>query len=141
MFFMRGERNFSYHVLSQQRPPILQIHIEVRSPQEAGKMRRIQAIIDTGADRTFIPAHIFTELGPEYFEYGEKVRVKGADDGAEGEDRSTFLVHLGFAGCDIHDHEVISLNSQYAVIGRDILNLHTLVLRGPKLKWLVNGKC
>jgi predicted aspartyl protease len=138
MFFLRGEKKFPYGDLPHTDFKIPELTIEIRSPREGGRSGKVKAFLDTGADRTFIPESIITRIGEEYFDYGVGVEVKGA--GTAKEDRPTYIVNLGFAGSEIRDIEVVSIESQYALIGRDILNKHTVVLNGRKDKWLLDIK-
>ena len=139
MFFLLREREFPYGKLPHTEHKIPQLTIEIRSPREEKRTAKVEAILDTGADRTCIPESIFTDIGEHHFEYGEEVEVRGA--GSAKEDRPTYLVNLGFAGCNIEDFEVVSIDSKYALIGSDILNQHTLVLQGTKSKLLIDNKC
>jgi len=117
---------------------IPQLMIHVRSPQQERLKRSVPAVIDTGADRTCIPRSVFAKLGELNFEYGE-VGVQGAVGVVER--KQTFVVHLKFADCDFLDLEVIALEEDFALIGRDLLNQHRIVLDGPKSEFHIYRSC
>jgi hypothetical protein len=127
-----------YGKLAHTRLRIPRLTIQVRSPQQELLSTDVPAILDTGSDRTCIPASVFTKLGELNFEYGE-VGVQGAIGLAEK--RKTFIVHLKFAECDFLDLEVVALEEEFALIGRDLLNRHKIVLNGPKLEFEIKRSC
>ena len=117
---------------------IPQLTVHVRSPQQERLRRSVPAVIDTGADRTCIPRSVFAKLGELNFEYGE-VGVQGAVGMVEK--KQTFVVHLEFAKCDFLDLEVIALEEDFALIGRDLLNLHKILLNGPESEFRIHRVC
>jgi hypothetical protein len=112
--------------------------IQVRSPQQEELTRQVPAVLDTGADRTCIPMSVFAKLGELNFEYGE-VGVQGAVGVVEK--KPTFVVHLKFAECDFLDLEVIALDEEFALIGRDLLNRHKIILDGPESEFQIYKSC
>ena len=129
---------FPYGRLTHTRLKIPRLNVEIRSPQHERLTREVNAILDTGSDRTCIPARVFTELGERNFEYGI-AKVQGAGGGPF--QRTTFIVHVRFGECDFYDLEVISLEEDFALIGRDILNQHKVTLDGPKLRFDITKSC
>jgi hypothetical protein len=138
MPFWRKNLKLQYGKLAHTRLRIPRLVIQVRSPQQELLSTDVPAILDTGADRTCIPASVFARLGELNFEYGE-VGVQGAIGGVEK--RKTFIVHLKFAECDFLDLEVVSLNEEIALIGRDLLNQHKILLDGPNLEFEIEKLC
>jgi predicted aspartyl protease len=114
------------HTLSQ---PMLCIN--VANPHSNIK-ENLEAIIDTGADISCLPEILISQLGLNYTT--RKVR-----------DMNNKIVRLRTAGvnltveCDIehpHNIDVVFLEGEEAIIGRDILNQYQLILNPPEL---VNG--
>lgn len=138
MPFWRKTLTYPYGKLSHTKLKIPRLTIQVRSPHQEDLYRDIPAILDTGSDRTCIPSKIFTDLGEINFEYGE-INVKGAIGIADK--RTTYIVHLRFADCDFLDLEVVTLDEDFALIGRDLLNQHKIVLDGPKLEFEIDKLC
>jgi hypothetical protein len=138
MSFWRKNLRLQYSKLAHTTLRIPRLVIRVRAPRQELLSTDVPAVLDTGSDRTCIPASVFTKLGELNFEYGE-VGVQGALGAVEK--RKTFIVHLKFAECDFHDLEVIALDEEFALIGRDLLNRHKIVLDGPKLEFEIKKFC
>ena len=134
----RKSLRFQYGKLPHTNVVIPKLIVHVRSPQQESLTRQVPAVIDTGADRTCIPLSVFARLGELNFEYGE-VGVQGAVGIIER--KPTFVVHLKFAGCDFLDLEVIALEEEFALIGRDLLNQHKIILDGPKSQFRIYKSC
>ncbi len=53
------------------------------------------------------------------------------------EDRGVYVVNIEFLGFRFTNHPVISLDKEYAIIGRDILNRYIALLHGPNLQYTI----
>jgi hypothetical protein len=97
------------------------------------RTRRIPAVLDSGSARTCVPKKDLESLG-EGLEYDF---VTCACPIGAAEDRRKCVVHVRISPCrnDFKDVEVIEVDRNYALIGRDILNKYKLVLDGPRLVW------
>lgn len=138
MPFWRKSLRLKYGKLPHTSVLIPRLVVHVRSPQQERLGRPVPAVIDTGADRTCIPRSVFASLGELNFEYGE-VGVQGAVGLVEK--KQTFVVHLKFAECDFLDLEVIALEEEFALIGRDLLNRHKIILDGPESEFQIYRSC
>ena len=88
-------------------------------------------LIDTGADLTLIPERFAVELGVE-LEKSDSYELEGFD-GRKTMDQSTQL-ELVFLRRTFKGRFVI-INSQYGILGRNVLNRFVLILDGPQLSW------
>lgn len=99
---------------------------------------KIEAIIDTGAVMTCVPQKVLNKINTDNLEYGKK-NVRGAI--GEATQLTTYFVNLKLAKCRFPDIEVIAINSDYAIIGRDIINSYRIVLDAPNGEWEVDAEC
>lgn len=111
--------------------PCPQVEIEVRSHGTSARVP-LEVLVDTGAGMTCLPGEIFDQLRIE--DYGV-ARVKGAL--GEPEWRRTAVVSIRFGVDEIPDTEVLFLDRDYGLLGRDILNGYRVVLDASKDFWSV----
>lgn len=137
MPFWRRSQELRYGKLPHTDIRAPRLVIQVRSPRQEQLVREVPAILDTGSDRTCIPMSVIAKLG-ELFEYGE-VSVHGAV--GVFEKKPTYVVHLKFGQCDFLDQEVVALDEEVALIGRDLLNLHKIILDGPRSRFRLYKAC
>lgn len=124
---------YKYKAEGKDSPPIPKIKINIQSPKNPKMCKSISAVIDTGADQTCVPTHVIDQIGNLDYSY---IKVRGAI--GKTEKMKKCIIDLSLSTCEYKDHEVIEINREYAIIGRDILNDYTLVLDGPNNKWSVN---
>jgi hypothetical protein len=93
------------------------------------------AIIDTGADSTFIPMRFVAELRLKPLV--EKVDVSGPDI-VDEEIHRLYAVNLDFLGLTFKAHPVIPWAKwPEIIIGRDIINEWVLTLDGPNQNFTI----
>jgi predicted aspartyl protease len=125
---------FRYGPIQHKRVPAPQISVRVSSPQQEHLRSEVEALVDTGAAMTCIPEKIIAQLDKDCLQYNVRT-VTGAT--GQQENRCSYIVHLHIAECDFRDIEVIALDRDYALIGRDILNEYELTFDGPNKIWEV----
>lgn len=98
------------------------------------KSKSCIAVIDTGADQTFIPVAITKELNLRKID--DSIPVGGPD--APDEPQDEYLANLSFLGLTIPNWPVISNNRwDEILIGRDIINDWKLTLDGPNQQFFI----
>ena len=137
-FSRKKKPEFSYISIHPTLPVAPQIQLEVRAPRNEALEVSVTAILDSGADQTCLPEQVFSQFDERYLDYCI-VPVSGAV--GEAVDRKAYIMHLQFAGCNLANIQVISLESGIALIGRDILNKHKVTLDGPNNKWVMESNC
>jgi hypothetical protein len=129
---------FEYGTLQSKKAPGPQIYVEARSPVDESLRAEVDAIIDTGAAITCLPLRVIRQLNPDDLDY-RKVTVRGPVGWTES--RKAYIVHLKILRCEFRDLEVVGLDRDYALIGRDILNGYAITVDGPTQRWSVNARC
>lgn len=90
-----------------------------------------EAIIDSAADITAVPAHIVKALGLRKI---AEIEIGGSTD-RDFRKQSVHRVNLEFLGLVFAYHKIVSLEGagigDHILIGRDILNRYRVVLDGP----------
>ncbi len=109
-------------------PPAPFIEFEVVSPQDPTQRHSAQALLDTGAEVSVLPAEILTTLQIP----------KASNMSVESWDGSptlvtTYIVTLGIADARLDSFEVVAAPMPYAILGRDVLNHFILTLNGKDL--------
>ncbi|MCH8041214.1 MAG: retroviral-like aspartic protease family protein [Nitrospinae bacterium] len=99
-----------------------------------GRSEEIDALIDSGASNTTIPEVIAKILNLR--KVGEEL-VGGAVT-SQREMRNLYVTNLDFLGLNFPSHPVFGLPKDYALIGRDILNLYITTLHGPNQQYSLN---
>ncbi len=102
--------------------PVLQVEVIANSNSTS-----LTALVDTGADITAIPAQVAQDILPAPV---GQIRIEGVT----GEDIvPTFGVMLRLNGAvTVGPVEVILVDFDFIVLGRDVLNEFILILDGPK---------
>ena len=101
-----------------------------------GESVPVNALVDTGAAMTIIPESALDNLG-EVTIYSSK-KFKFAN--GEIQRRTTYIVNVTVEGKDENNIEVLALDKEHGLIGRDILNKHKIVLNAPRGQWSM-GAC
>ena len=91
-----------------------------------------KAILDTGAGLTSIPESIIDELGGLSHTV---IKVRSPLD-HKIISKKLYTVTIKF-GENLHEVEVIGVHRDYAIIGRDILNQHRIILDSPNEVWSI----
>ena len=92
------------------------------------KTRTINALIDSGASSTTIPISCVLPLSLR--KIGEK-NISGAINNTR-HPVGVYEVNISFLGLTFSAHPVSALQKDYALIGRDILNIYTTILNGTR---------
>lgn len=113
-------RRFAYDGTKSPAAPVLPL--KVKSPR--GRTAAIEGVVDTGSDITILPARLARDL---------RLVVAGeaAVHGVTGSERvKLYTAELEIDGISLTT-EAVGMGTQ-ALIGRDVINRWTLVLRGPQ---------
>jgi predicted aspartyl protease len=116
--------------------------IDVSKPfSENGGQEKIKVIVDTGAGITSLPKSVIENLGLSIY---STIQVRSPLDKNRIFYRKLYLARLELDGGS-HEHEVqvIEIQKDYGIIGRDILNDHKIVLHAPPplKQWWMNCSC
>ncbi|NEO55749.1 MAG: clan AA aspartic protease [Okeania sp. SIO3B5] len=99
----------------------------------------VDAIIDTGAAITCIPKSKLQRLN---LILSRTITMRDANGGSC--DRNVYFAHITIAGSTFENYEVIEISDRkpphknYALVGRNILNINKVVLNGVEQKWRLN---
>ncbi|ELS03983.1 Retroviral aspartyl protease [Xenococcus sp. PCC 7305] len=114
--------------------------IKLSNPLESSRSCQVKAIVDTGISMTCIPESVIVDLG-KLLVYS---RVKVRDANGNIRTAKTYMIDVAIADdkgqykylyCNI---EVVAIPKEYGLIGRDILNKHSVTLNSSSefLKFL-----
>jgi hypothetical protein len=95
---------------------------------------RVQALIDTGADLTAIPAYLENRLHLYRYDHLQVEDVYGVKTPAY-----TYKVRLTVAGYTTKAMEVVLTSLNFVVLGRDWLQDYYLLLNGPEQNFLLSS--
>jgi predicted aspartyl protease len=110
-------------------PPAPFVHVSLRPPYEGPVAVEVPAQIDTAADLSVIPARFVEELQLVPLD-----SVSTLGFGGHLLTLPTYLVEVQIRALDpITVKVVASPDEPYALLGRDVLNKHTILLDGPNL--------
>ncbi|OCQ97927.1 hypothetical protein BCD67_01995 [Oscillatoriales cyanobacterium USR001] len=125
---------FRYGHFQNRWTPGPQAIIQIYSPQDPSLSAKVNAIVDSGAVLTAIPQWTIEEIDDGNLEY-TWITVKGAI--GIGERRKTYIINLRLGNYYFPDLEVVALDKECALIGRDILNEYRVILDAPKGRWSI----
>jgi predicted aspartyl protease len=110
-------------------PPAPVLDIEFERPSDKIK-DKIEAKLDTGASMSTIPNRVIEKLGlmPQ-----STVEVSGFE--GPPEERETYFVNMIIEDLFYDIVEVIKTSRDYALLGRDVLNNFTVVLKGKEKRF------
>ncbi len=106
-------------------PPAPVLGVSLSSPTSQGEVIKIPAVLDSGADMTVIPQNIVQQL---QLKYVDEISAVGYD----GIVKKTFVYSTKIIFENIGDFiiRVITSDNDHALIGRDIINKWSVLLRG-----------
>ncbi len=107
--------------------------IQLHNPFNNSQSCNVHAIVDTGAVMTCIPESTITQLGSSLV-YSE-VALRDANNNIQR--KRTYFINITIANHNYENLEVVAIRKAYALIGRDILNQHTVVLDAPIQRWVL----
>lgn len=114
--------------------PSPQIRIRISSPQMPDWCLEIEAVVDTGAVMSCIPKDVAEKLAEGGVIHNIR-RFRGASGRTQVS--LSYYLNVSIASCDFQDVELLALDKEYALVGRDILNLHIVCFDGPGKTWRV----
>ena len=118
-----------YAYNQQVAPPAPFVHVSLRPPVEGTDGIEVPAQIDTAADLSVVPSRFVEEL-----ELVPLDSVSALGFGGHLLTLPTYLVEIRIRGLEPITVKVLSSPDEpYALLGRDVLNRHTILLDGPNL--------
>jgi len=118
-----------YRYLTQVSPPAPFVYVTVRNPQTSAELHDVPAQLDTGGDRTVLPADLVQTLG--LFQFGS-ILIAGL--GSLAAPRPSYLVEVRIHNLAAQTIEAVSdADEAWILLGRDVLNSYRIVLDGPQL--------
>ena len=112
-------------------PPAPFALVTVRNPDTRQSITAVPMLLDTGADVSLVPRPVAETLGAEQGE-ADGVRLVAFDGTVHTATTARLELHFfnkTFRG------EFLLMDDTQGIIGRDILNLISLHLDGPRLTW------
>ena len=118
-----------YAYNAQKQPPAPFVLVTVRHPRHGTEARDVPVQLDTGADRSLVPQAIVDALG---LEYSGSLPVGGV--GGKVEELALYTAELRIHTLSPRVIEVFAHPGEpWVLLGRDVLNVHRLLLDGPGL--------
>ncbi len=112
-------------------PPAPVAKVSVRDPETGVTSTEVSALVDTGADVTLLPRSAASEIGVAA-EPGASYELAGFDGKiSHAESAELDLLFLGKA---IRGRYLL-YDEDYGILGRDVLNLVSLLMDGPRQAW------
>jgi len=109
-------------------PPAPQSEFRYGAPDESLKVGPLRAFVDSGADRTLVPAHYVYSLQLEI--YDDKFLLSHLGDRKMV---TTYRLDVGIGNLRLPSIEVVAdEDSDEIIIGRNILNMLRVFMDGPK---------
>jgi predicted aspartyl protease len=111
-------------------PAAPQIEVTIFLPAES-RIAKVTAVVDSGSGRTCVPKACLARLG-EKLDHSFYMCI-----GAVGQPTRTpvYTVNLKIGKLVFEDVQVVAIDRDYALIGRDILNNLRIDLDGPGQQW------
>lgn len=118
-----------YNYLSQHRPPPPFVYVTLRNPVTGAEVRDVPAQLDTAADRNLVPDTLAKVLALPQI---GTILIGGA--GGVVLTMPSFPVEVAVHNLAAQVVEAVaSAGEAWALLGRDILNAHRLLLYGSQL--------
>jgi hypothetical protein len=113
-------------------PPAPLAQVTLRHPKSGDTLPGVPMLLDSGADVTLVPQASVNQLGlvGAADEIYELVGFDGATSFAAVVRLEMVFLNRTFRG------RFLLIDREWGVLGRDILNLVSLLLDGPSLTWL-----
>jgi len=115
-------------------PPALVLSVTVTGAVNSRPRARLQAIIDTGADVTAVPAYLERKL---YLYAVDRLQIEDVRGIATRV--NTYDVRLALVGQTPKTIEVVFTSLEFVVLGRDWLEDYYLLLNGPEQNFLLSS--
>jgi len=112
-------------------PPAPVANVSLRNPDSREALNDIPMLIDSGADMTFIPRAVVVELHLQLAP-GQGYKLKAFDGSSSV--AQAMQADMLFLGRTFRGRYLVR-DSEIGILGRDVLNLVSIVLDGPKLGW------
>lgn len=112
-------------------PPAPLARVSLRNPHNAEAVPDVPMLVDSGADVTLIPTTFAVQIGlhADAEESYELMAFDGSISTAPVVQLGMSFLRKTFRG------RFLLIDQEWGVLGRDILNLLTLLLDGPNLSW------
>ncbi len=108
-----------------------QTSIQVLNPANNSQKCHVDAIVDTGAVMTCIPESTIIQLGNSLiYDF-----IKVQDFNGHQHEIKIFWIDIKIGDYSYQNLKVLAISQKYALIGRDILNQHKVVLNAPEEMW------
>jgi len=107
-------------------PPAPFLSVTISPGADSLVKQRTGALLDTGADISVVPRHVVDALG--LLPYAEML-IESFDGSRQR--ASLYAISLAFAGYRLSPVRVVAFHTDYAILGRDVLNQFLTVLDGP----------
>lgn len=127
--------HYPFRVPGSDRPPAAYVLLKVATHTTDDWHPDLPALVDTGADHSVLPTKVVKTLGlvPIDVTY-----VSGFDGVAV--ERPMYSVRLIVRDLPVIRATVLGgWESDYAILGRDVLNLYRVVFDGPNLRLEISG--
>ena len=112
-------------------PPAPIALASLKNPSNGMMLLDIPMLLDSGADITLLPHYVVDALGLN-IDTQTAIELQGFDGNRSSS--GVVEVHLSFESLTFRGNYVLT-PSGMGVVGRDILNLITLTLKGKELVW------
>lgn len=112
-------------------PPAPLARVILRNPHNAQTVSDVPMLVDSGADVTLIPMTLAVQIGlrVDAEESYELMAFDGSISTASVAQMEMSFLRKTFRG------RFLLIDQEWGVLGRDILNLLTLLLDGPNSSW------
>ncbi len=112
-------------------PPAPVASATILDPVSGNSVSAVSMLLDSGADLTMIPRHVVENLG---LQIDRSVEINLLSFDGSQSSSGVVEIHLSFQSLTFRGRYAL-IEGSTGVIGRDILNVITLTLRGKELIW------
>ena len=114
-------------------PPAPLAYVNLRNPENSLEIANVPMLLDTGADATLLP-RIFVEKIGVVFSATEIYELEGFDKTTSYS--AIVSLQMIFEGKSFRG-EFLTINQNYSVIGRNVLNSLKILFDGQSLHWKI----